>query len=59
MTQAQQVDPIVAKLDNVNDFTNLLTTIGMSAQSRARMAEEGFATIQDLLDSYSKTDGFY
>ena len=28
----------------------------MSAQSRARMAEEGFATMQDLLDSYSKTD---
>ena len=45
MTEAQQVDPIVAKLDNVDDFTNLIKTIGMSAQSRARMAEEGSATM--------------
>ena len=56
MTEAQQVDPIIAKLDNVDDFSNLMKTIGMSAQSRARMAEEGFATMQDLLDSYSKTN---
>ena len=33
-----------------------MTTIGMLVAGRDRMIEEGYATLQDRLDPYSKTD---